>query len=178
MIDYSLIVAASDKLEIGKDNKIPWHISEDLKLFKRITSGNIVIMGRKTYESIGKPLPGRITIVITSKPEDFLKRKNTNGSEADHKQSTNFDSLHACGSLTDALNKAESIIKDTDKKVFIAGGASIYSQSIDSASKLYISRIPGSFEADTFFPDFNNGKWELESTEQFKDFKLEIFSKK
>ena len=160
-VKYSMIAAISDQLVIGKDNKMPWNVPADLKLFKRLTTGNIIIMGRKTFESVGKPLPGRITIVITSKPEAFNKKYSA-------------DNLMVADSLDSALAAAAGI---PDRSIFIAGGARIYSQAIAGAEKLYLSRIPGEFEGDTFFPDFRKGSWQLESEEEHDGFRLEIYQK-
>ena len=165
MAKYNIIVAVSDNLAIGKDNQIPWHVSEDLKLFKKLTTGNIIIMGRKTYESIGKPLPGRKTIVITSDPEKFMKNNS-------------FENLSAKDSLDAALKSASDIAENPQTEVFVTGGASIYQLAIKDAERLYLSRIPGTFDADTFFPEINDRKWRLESTESFPDFKLEVYRKK
>jgi dihydrofolate reductase len=164
MIGYSLIAAVSDSLVIGSNNRMPWHIPEDLKLFKRLTSGNIIIMGRKTFDSIGKALPGRKTIVITRNPEEF---------KALHKSGN----ISVCTSLTDALTEAEKLSGEEGSKrqIFVAGGASIYKQAIDNAEKLYLSRIPGEFTGDTFFPEFSKQKWKLESTEAQDGFSLEIY---
>ncbi len=170
MKKYSLICAVAENMVIGKDNKIPWHISEDLKHFKRLTTGNIVVMGRKTFESIGKPLPGRISIVISSS----------------YKEPQNYTSdtqLYKCGSLEEALNTASEIVeksaeKDSaDKEIFVAGGASIYKQAIEGAEKLYISRIPGTFEGDTFFPEIQDHIWNLTSETDYEKFRFQIYSR-
>ena len=162
MINYSLIAAISDNLVIGKDNTMPWHVPEDLKLFKRLTTGNIIIMGRKTFESVGKPLPGRTTIVITSNPGDFSSKYSN-------------EKLMAVDSLEAALKSASEI---PEKQIFVAGGARVYTQAISGAQKLYLSRIKGEFEGDAFFPNFNNGNWVLESDEEQEGFRLEIYRKK
>ncbi len=170
MRNYSLICAVAENMVIGKDNKIPWHIPEDLKHFKRLTTGNIVVMGRKTFESIGKPLPGRISIVISS--------------SYDEPQEYTADTLlYKCGSLEKALFTASEIVEKSagegsvDKQIFVAGGASIYKQAIDDAEKLYISRIPGIFEGDTFFPEIQNHIWNLTSETEFEKFRFQIYSK-
>ncbi len=162
MISYNIIAAVSDNLAIGKGNKMPWHLPEDLSLFKRLTIGNIIIMGRKTYESIGKPLPGRETYVVTGSPEAFLSDKP-------------YENLSAFNSLQTAIDQAEKQRTAVPKGIFIAGGASIYAQALDGASRLYLSRVNGEFEADTFFPEFRTENWQLESTEQFETFRLEIW---
>ena len=162
MINYSIIVAVSDKLVIGKDNLMPWHVPEDLRHFKRLTTGNTIIMGRKTFDSIGKALPGRTTIVVTSSPDAFISKHQA-------------DRLSAAGSLEEALSLAA---QTPEKQIFVAGGASIYRQALGGAQKLYLSRIPGDFEGDTHFPEFRDGGWDLESSEQYNGFKLEVYLKK
>lgn len=164
MTGYNIIAAVSDNLAIGKDNSIPWHITEDLQLFKRLTLNNIVVMGRLTFESIGKPLPGRTTIVISRSPAEFLEKHS-------------HHNLFASASLNEALEKAQELKQTGTAEVFIAGGASIYRQAIAGADRLYISRVPGEYDADTFFPELDSG-WKIESTEAFKDFTLEIWSRK
>ena len=161
MNSYSLIAAVSENLVIGKDNRMPWHVPEDLRQFKRRTTGNIIVMGRKTFESIGKALPGRTTIVITSNPGDFNSRYSAVG-------------LHTAESLDKALRAAEEL----DGEIFIAGGASVYRQAIEGAGKLYISKIPGIYDGDTFFPEFRDGRWELESAEPDQGFTLEVYRRK
>ena len=163
MTKYSIIAAVSDNYAIGKNNSIPWHISEDLKLFKRLTLNNIIIMGRLTFESIGKALPGRKTIVVTGTPDVFMKDRNDR-------------ELYAAGSLDAALTLAGEMSSADEAKVFVAGGASIYRQAFSGAEKLYISRIPGEYDADTFFPRPGT-EWRMESSEQFGEFRLEIYSR-
>lgn len=167
MTNYSIIAAISEKGVIGFENRIPWHLPEDLKLFKKLTTGNIIIMGRKTFDSIGRALPGRTTIVITRTPKDFLKK---------HSQPR----LLASDSLEAALSEAEKTAKQNtpEAKIFIAGGASIYTQAMDKARRLYISKIPGDFEGDTYFPEFSTEDWNLESTEALNGFKLESYLRK
>ncbi|MBI9107295.1 MAG: dihydrofolate reductase [Spirochaetales bacterium] len=161
---YSIIAAISDNFVIGRNNEIPWHISEDLKLFKKLTLGKILIMGRKTFESIGRPLPGRTTIVLSGS-EDVKKKLTAAG-------------ISVCCSLEAALKTAAEISGGKEaREVLIAGGASIYAQAIAGAEKLYLSRVPGSFDGDTFFPEFSEADWRLENKEDFTDFTLEIYSR-
>lgn len=127
----SIIVAAADNGAIGKDNKLLWNIPEDMKRFREVTSGHTVIMGRKTYESIGRPLPHRTNIVISGNPE--LK----------------IEGCIVCNSLEEALKKGKETERD---ELFILGGSSIYRQSIPYSARLYLTRIKGSYEADSFFP--------------------------
>lgn len=132
----ALVVAMAGNNAIGKDNQLLWHISEDLQFFKKLTLGGTVIMGRKTYESIGRPLPKRRNIVIT-RTEGYLAA----GAEIVH-------------SLEEALSIAES-----DEKVFIIGGGEIYRQAISFADMLYITKVDRTYDADTFFPDIKYSQW-------------------
>ena len=135
----SLIVAIDDKNGIGKNNKIPWNISEDLKRFKRLTTGHPVIMGRKTFESIlehiGKPLPNRVNIVVTQNL-DFKK-----------------EGIVILNSLEDAINKAK---ESENREIFIIGGARIYEQAIGVADKIYLTKVEGNYNCDVFFPDYKS----------------------
>ena len=129
-----MICAIAENLAIGKNNDLLWHIPEDFKHFKEITNGHAMIMGQKTYESIGRPLPNRTNIILTN--DQNFKAEGT----------------VICYSIPEALEKA----KETgEQEVFIMGGGSIYAQFIDMASKLYLTVIEGEFEADVFFPDYS-----------------------
>lgn len=133
----SIIAAIGENRELGKDNKLLWHIPADFTRFKEITFGRPIIMGRKTYESIGKPLPGRTNIIIT--------RDNNYQQEG-------------C-LVTHSLKEAISAAKNKDEKeIFIIGGGQIYQQAIGIADKLYLTIVKGSFDADTFFPDYSRFK--------------------
>ncbi len=129
----SIIVAKAKNNAIGKDNQLLWHISEDLKHFKEITSGHSIIMGRKTYESIGRPLPNRRNIIISRKITDA-----PTGTEI-------------AKSLEHAIMMCEG-----EEEIFITGGGQIYKEAIDIADRLYITEVDGEPEADTFFPSIEN----------------------
>ena len=135
----SLIVAMDKNHVIGKDNKIPWSLPADLAYFKKVTMGNTVIMGRKTFESIGRPLPGRQNVVIT--------RNNNYTAEG----------CIIYNSIEDALETAGS------KDVFIIGGANIYREFLPYANRLYITLIEECFLGDTYFPEINYKEWKLTS---------------
>lgn len=141
----SLIVALDLKNGIGKDNKLLWHLPADLRYFKRTTSGHTVIMGRKTYESIGRALPERRNLVV-SRQEDFVAP----GCEVFNDL---FDAIRAC--------KNES-------EVFVIGGADIYRQALQVADCLYLTRVRAEFSADTFFPELKPGQWKLITLENHK----------
>ena len=124
--------------EIGADNQLLWHLPKDLKHFKEITSGHPVIMGRKTYESIGKPLPNRTNIVISRKTDWFE------------------EGILIVGSIKEALKFAKKI----DENIFILGGGNIYQQTIDLADKLEVTVVDAELKADTFFPEINAKNWQ------------------
>ena len=122
---------------IGKDNQLLWHLSDDLKRFKSLTSGHHIIMGRKTFESFPQPLPNRTHVVIT-KQDDY---------KAPH-------GIIVVNSLKDALDAAKE-----DNQPFIIGGGEIYNQSLKVAHKIELTRVHHTFEADTFFPKIDNSIW-------------------
>ncbi len=139
----SMIAAIGKNRELGKDNKIPWHIPEDAKWFREKTSGHVVIMGRKTYESIGHPLPNRVNIIVTR------------------------DSSYAITGaiISHSMKEAVKIAKENEpsfakasagkaSEIFIMGGAQIYEQGIHYADRLYITLIDHAFDADAFFPEY------------------------
>ena len=142
----SLIVAASINNAIGKENQLLWHLPNDLKFFKNTTWGGVVIMGRKTFESVNKPLPGRTNIVITKQPD------------------WNAENVEVANSLDDALEKATAL---NFKEIFIIGGGEIYKQSITIANRIYLTKVHTEIDGDTFFPDLNND-WKMISNRDFK----------
>ncbi|HAN09919.1 MAG TPA: dihydrofolate reductase [Clostridiales bacterium] len=143
----NIIVAVDKHNGIGKDNKLLVYIKEDLQYFKNITKGNIVVMGRKTYESLPqKPLKDRENIVLTR--ENIL-----------------FESAKVFSNIDEVLELNKSI---KDKDIFICGGQSVYEQFMAYADKLYITHIFHEFDADTFFPDIGD-EWEIESVEATKE---------
>lgn len=132
----SIIVAIARHGAIGKDNALLWHISDDLKRFKRITSGHPVVMGRKTYESLGRPLPNRINVVIT--------------------RNTNFRA-EGC-TVVHSMAEAVSLFPSTEE-VFVIGGAQIYTEALDIADKFYLTKVEAQYDADTFFPKWDPAQW-------------------
>lgn len=144
MTSLSLIVAMDDNRLIGNNNKLPWHLPADLAFFKRTTMGKPIVMGRKTYQSIGKPLPGRRNIVITRD-----------------------DTFSAAGcEVCNSIEAAMSLTKDDDE-VMLIGGASLYEQTLARATQLYITRIHQSFEGDTWFPEIDLSEWKAVNREDF-----------
>jgi dihydrofolate reductase len=139
-VPLSLIAAVANNRIIGNQNKLPWHLPADLKYFKSVTMGHHIIMGRKTFESIGggRPLPGRTSIIITKQ----------SGYKA--------EGCIVVHSLEEALNAAKH-----DNEPFVIGGADIFKQSLEIADKIYLTKIHHDFEGDIFFPKMEFNKWNL-----------------
>lgn len=136
----SLIVAIAQNNAIGKDNDLLWHLSEDLKYFKKTTNERTVVMGRKTWESLPfKPLKNRRNIVVSSQKDYHIE-----GAE-----------------LFDDVNKVLEALKEEKDEVFCIGGASLYKALLPKADKLYITRVYKDFEADVFFPKIDESVWEI-----------------
>jgi dihydrofolate reductase len=142
----SLIAAVSENNVIGKDNRLLWNLPNDMKFFKNTTWGMPVIMGRKTFNALNKPLPGRINIVVTRHPD------------------WKADGVVVASDLPAALIKAD---ETNCKEVFIIGGGDIYRQSIDMADKIYLTRVHAVFEGDTLFPGIDTNKWALSVNDDF-----------
>lgn len=137
--NISIIVAIAQNYAIGKNNDLLWHLSEDLKRFKSITSGHTIIMGRNTYLSLPKrPLPRRTNVVISDIPED------------------QFEGAITVNSIEEALKHCSA-----ESESFIIGGGSIYRQFMPMANKLYITKVHQDFDADTFFPEIDESIWRL-----------------
>ena len=136
----SVIAAVGNNNVLGKDNQITWHLPADLKYFKSVTQSHVVIMGRKTFKSMGKPLVNRINIVVT-RQEDYAK-----------------DGIIVVGSVEEAMKKAAEY---DDDEVFIIGGGEIYRQSLPFTDRIYLTRIHAEYEGDTFFPEFSKDDWEV-----------------
>ncbi len=136
----SMIVAMEENRGIGFQNRIPWHLGTDLKRFKELTMGHTLIMGRKTFESIGRPLPGRPIIVLTRNP------------------GFHPEGVQVAQSLDQALQIAE---ERGESEVFIAGGEEIFNQAMSRADRIYLTRVEAHLSADTFFPQWGS-EWEEE----------------
>ncbi len=147
---FSIIVAVCNNNVIGGNNKLLWHISEDLKRFKNITTGHTIIMGRKTFESLKKPLPNRHHIILT-------RDKNY---KVDSNQVT-------------VVNDIETIMKtyeNSGSEIFIIGGGEIYNLFLPYCDKLYLTKVNKDFEGDTYFPEINYDEWTVtESSEEYID---------
>jgi dihydrofolate reductase len=142
----SIIVAVSDDLGIGRKNDLLWHLPEDLKRFKKLTFGNTVIMGKKTWDSLPRrPLPGRKNVVITDIPHET------------------FEGALSAYSIEDAMGKCEK-----SEEIFIIGGGSVYRQFMNFADRLYITHVHRKAEADVFFPEIDPGIWKVIEKEEYK----------
>ena len=145
----SIIVAMTADRVIGRDNTLPWRLPADLRRFKRLTLGHHLVVGRKTWESIGRPLPGRKMVVITRQ-----RKFRADGVEVVH-------------SIDDALAVAR---KNGEDEVFIAGGEEIYRQTLARAHRLYLTRVHATIEGDAFFPEYDAAAWtEVEREDRAAD---------
>lgn len=146
----TMIAAQAENRVIGRNNQLPWYLPEDLKYFKRVTMGKPIIMGRKTYESIGKPLPGRTNIVLTSQP----------GFSA--------EGVVVCHSMDEAVEHASAVaeVNGCDEAVVI-GGEAIYTEMLPRADRIYLTEVHAQVEGDAFFPAFDRGDWQEVARESF-----------
>ena len=142
----SLVVAAAENNSIGKNNQLLWHLPNDLKFFKNTTWGMPVIMGRKTFEAVNKPLPGRFNIVITRQAD------------------WNADGVIVATDLNNALQKAKAT---NCNEIFVIGGGEIYKQAMELADTIYLTRVHANIDGDTFFPIIDESKWQLTTNQDF-----------
>ncbi len=145
----SILVAMAKNRVIGQHNKLPWHLPADLKHFKLLTMGHSIIMGRKTYESIGRPLPGRINIIIT------------------HQQNFVIPGAIVVNSIENAFKVSQEMSGNT-KECFVIGGEQLFRQTLSVCRRIYITEIQRDFEGDTVFPDFDYNDWQ--ETQRIKHF--------
>ncbi len=139
----AMIAAVAENNAIGINNKMPWYLPGDLRYFKAVTMGKPIIMGRKTFESLRKPLPGRTNIVIT-RDENY-----------------HFEGIRVVHSLKDALSLAEDVaLIDGVQELMVIGGAEIYRQALPQAERLYLTKVYQSFEGDAFFPEIDKSQWQ------------------
>ena len=136
----ALIVAMDEQGGIGRDNQMPWHLPSDLKRFKALTLGHHLILGRKTYQSIGRPLPGR-TIIIVTRSKDYTAA-----------------GCIVAPSLEDALDIAR---ESGDSEVFIGGGGQIYAQGLPLAERIYLTRVHANAQAEVYFPELDMSDWNV-----------------
>ncbi len=141
----TLIAAAGENNALGKDNDLVWHLPDDFKRFKRLTTGHHIIMGRKTFNSFPDKLPNRTHVVLT-RQEDYKK-----------------EGVIVVHSLERAIE-----VSSEDPQPFVIGGGEIYKMAIDHADKIELTRVHGTFDADTFFPNIDENKWKL-TAEEFHD---------
>ncbi len=139
----SLVVAVAENNVIGKNNQLIWHLPADLKHFKKLTTGHTVFMGRKTYDSIGKPLPNRRNVVISRSVNEI-------------------EGCEVAVSLEDALK-----LTSAENEIFIIGGAEIYKLALTLANRIYLTQIHQSFDGDTFFPELDLQQWQETQREDF-----------
>ncbi|MCP3906599.1 MAG: dihydrofolate reductase [Oceanicoccus sp.] len=149
-VRIAMIVAMAENRVIGRNNQLPWYLPNDLKYFKAVTMGKPIIMGRKTYESIGKPLPGRTNIVVTTQP------------------SWTADGVRVAHSIDEALTLAQSVaIVEGADEVMIIGGAQLYTDMLDRVERLYLTLIHAEVEGDAHFPELDLSLWNPLSREDF-----------
>ncbi|MBM7703205.1 dihydrofolate reductase [Metabacillus iocasae] len=140
----SLIAAMDKQRLIGKENDLPWRLPEDLKHFKRVTTGHTVVMGRKTFESIGKPLPSRTNVIVTHQ-EQYQPEGTT---------------------VVHSLDELEKLDRELNDELFVIGGATLYEQTLQLATRLYLTHIDEVFEGDTYFPEIDLTEWKVVTKEQ------------
>ena len=157
----SVIVAVAENGVIGDKNSLLWHISEDLRNFKRVTSGHPVFMGRKTFESLGRPLPNRKNVVIT-------------------RQDITIEGCEVVHSLDEALG-----LFSAEEEVFVIGGAQIYREAMPLADRFYLTRVHHSYQGDTSFPEWSEADWILTESEHFErgekyeyPFTIEVYNRR
>jgi len=140
----SLLVAMDQNRIIGKDNQLPWHLPEDLSYFKKVTMGHPIIMGRKTFESIGRVLPGRQNVIVTR----------------------NLHFSHDGCIVLHSIEEVKAFADTANGEVFVIGGSEIFQEILPYADRLYITKIEHTFSGDAYFPDFNEADWMLISSEK------------
>lgn len=160
----SFIVAMSENNVIGIDNKLPWHLKDDLQNFKKLTMGHHILMGRKTFESIGKALPGRMSLVISSEPR------------------ANQESVFWFTSIFRAIKQAE---RNGEEELFIIGGEKIFKYALSLVDRIYLTEVKGVIKGDTYFPQLSLKNWKLISTQEFSknadndyDFSFKVLDRK
>jgi dihydrofolate reductase len=170
MKKFSMILAVADNGVIGKDNKIPWNLPEELKRFKEITTGNVVVMGSKTFKSIGRALPNRQNIVLTREVLD------ENGVTIPEKViNNNYKNTFFVGNIEDIYTHA-----DLSKELFVIGGSIVYTHFLSQniVDRVYLSKIKGSFEGDAFFNlDVLDKSWKIVKEEENQNYNFYIMEK-
>lgn len=150
----SMIIAAAENRVMGKDNQMPWHLPNDLQYFKRSTMGKPMIMGRKTYESLGKPLPGRAHLIVTR--------------QTDYQAPNANEQVQVVTSLEEAIQAAQALVLATEnKEIMVIGGAEICSLAFSQTERLYLTQVHADVEGDVFFPEFDLKQWREISREDY-----------
>ncbi len=151
-MDIALIVAMAQNGVIGRNNQLPWHLPEDLRYFKKTTMGKPIIMGRKTFESIGKPLPGRTNIVISAQENILLP-----------------EGVRLAGSVNEARAIAENVgMADGVTEVMVIGGEQIYSLFMPEAQRIYLTKVHADIEGDASFSAFKENDWQMVTEQHFQ----------
>ena len=151
----ALIVAQSENRVIGRNNALPWHLSEDLKYFKAVTMGKVIIMGRKTYESIGRPLPGRTNVVVTRDP------------------AYQADGVTVAFSLQQAIEQATAISEiNGAEEALVIGGSELYAQALPLTQRLYLTQVHHQVDGDAYFPELDSAQWQQTSRQDFEAVEL------
>jgi dihydrofolate reductase len=160
----SFIVAKSENNVIGINNKLPWHLKDDLQNFKKLTMGHHILMGRKTYESIGKALPGRMSLVISSNPKE------------------NHDNVFWFSSIFRAIKQAE---RNGENELFIIGGEKIFKYALSLVDRIYLTEVKGEIKGDVYFPPLSLKNWKKISETEFQkntdndhDFTIQVLDRK
>lgn len=143
----SFIVAKAENNVIGINNKLPWHLKDDLQNFKKITMGHHILMGRKTFESIGKPLPGRMSLVVSSEPK------------------ANQESVFWFTSIFRAIKQAE---RNGESELFIIGGEKVFKSALSLCDRIYLTEVHGDVKGDTYFPNLSLKNWKKVSEQKFE----------
>ena len=151
----SIIAAMAKNRVIGQKNALPWHLPEDLKHFRKLTMGHHIVMGRKTFESIGKPLPGRTSIVV----------------------SRNADLVIPGAEVAPSMEKAVSLCSG-DEEIFIIGGGELFSQAMSFADRIYLTEIQDEYEGDAYFPRMDPSEWLEVSREAHEGYHFTVFERK
>lgn len=146
----TLIVAAAENDVIGRDGDLPWKLSSDLARFKQLTMGHALLMGRKTYESIGRPLPGRVSIVLSRDPTWL----------------PNHDVVLVANTLDEALDRARGAKEVRHEQAFVIGGGEIYRLALPLADRVHLTRVHTTVEGDATFPPLDANEWQLVSSEK------------
>ncbi len=157
----NIIAAMTQDRVIGLDGKIPWHIPEDLKYFRQLTLHNAVIMGKNTYESLGKYLDKRLNIIVSK------SMKNN------HNLKEQYDTI-----LCESVNEAITVAKSLGKDIFLIGGERIYQEGLSLADKMYISLIKKNYTGNIYFPKFEKSEWNISKLKENLEFEVYLYERK